>query len=576
VPTAYYGASDGSGLDGEGRYTKVTVSGTGQTPVTSVIYTNSGTAQPIGSLTKVTFGSLDNDNFSYNTTTGRPAQYQFKMGTSPLTDTGVLTWNANGTLGTLAITDQINSAENQSCSYTYDDLGRLASKVPTTANIACGTAWNQTISLDPFGNISKSATVGTSFQATYSSTTNRLTQIGSSVPTYDTNGNLTNDTFHAYTWDAEGKMLSADGSTVAATYDAFGRMVEQTRGSNYTQILYGPGGRKLALMNGQTLQKAFVQLLGGATAVYNSSGLAYYRHSDWLGSSRLETTPTRTKYYDVAYAPYGESYDGSGTTADISFTRQNPDTVSWLYDFMFREYNPVQGRWMSPDPAGLAAVDITSPQTWNRYAYVDNNPLSYIDPDGTSDCYSAGGSYDCGPVDLWWGPGSFYGGVGGSPKCDQDPSCSGTYATFPGGFSLGFSFGPSFGGGGGVWNEGLPPGVVLSPVDPFGIGSTNRCDFGVCAPIGNTLVGVDDVVVIGGVTYGIGVTIYVLNKYGPGAIEALRHIIHAAGSAIDPYNQFLKDLKACTEAYVPGPERDKCYEQASDKFRRATGRGPVN
>jgi RHS repeat-associated protein len=180
-------------------------------------------------------------------------------------------------------------------------------------------------------------------------------------------------------------MLSADGSTVVATYDAFGRMMEQTRGSNYTQILYGPGGRKLALMNGQTLQKAFVQLPGGATAIYNSSGLAYYRHSDWLGSSRLAATPTRTKYYDVAYAPYGESYDPSGT-ADVSFTGQNPDTVSWLDDFMFREYNPVQGRWMSPDPAGFAAVDITRPQTWNRYAYVENNPLSYIDPDGTSGC----------------------------------------------------------------------------------------------------------------------------------------------------------------------------------------------
>ena len=52
------------------------------------------------------------------------------------------------------------------------------------------------------------------------------------------------------------------------------------------------------------------------------------------------------------------------------------------YDFMFRRYNPVQGRWMSPDPAGLAAVDSTNPQTWNRYSYVANNPLNYVDPLG--------------------------------------------------------------------------------------------------------------------------------------------------------------------------------------------------
>ena len=110
-------------------------------------------------------------------------------------------------------------------------------------------------------------------------------------------------------------------------------------------------------------------LPGGATAVYDSSGLAYYRHSDWLGSSRLATTPTRTKYYATASAPFGESYKSSGAT-DIPFTGQNRDTASWLDDFPYREYNPVHRRWMSPDPAGLGAVDPASPQSWNRYVYV--------------------------------------------------------------------------------------------------------------------------------------------------------------------------------------------------------------
>ena len=63
-------------------------------------------------------------------------------------------------------------------------------------------------------------------------------------------------------------------------------------------------GSKLALMNGSTFQKAFVPLPAGAQAVYNGSGLAYYRHADWLGSSRLASTPSRTLYYDGAYAPY--------------------------------------------------------------------------------------------------------------------------------------------------------------------------------------------------------------------------------------------------------------------------------
>ena len=45
----------------------------------------------------------------------------------------------------------------------------------------------------------------------------------------------------------------------------------------------------------------------------------------------------------------------------------------------FRQYAYGQGRWISPDPAGLAAVDPTNPQTWNRYAYVSNSPVVKTD-----------------------------------------------------------------------------------------------------------------------------------------------------------------------------------------------------
>ncbi|MBZ5707578.1 MAG: RHS repeat-associated core domain-containing protein [Acidobacteriia bacterium] len=172
-----------------------------------------------------------------------------------------------------------------------------------------------------------------------------------------------------------------DATSVTLTYDALGRMVEQNRSGVYKQIVYSTTGGKLALMNGQTLSKAFVPLPAGATAVYTSSGLAYYRHSDWLGSSRLATTPSRTKYYDGAYAPFGENYAGSGTT-DLNFTGQNQDTVANYYDFLFREYSMVQGRWMSPDPAGMAVADPGNPQSWNRYAYVLNSPLNLVDPFG--------------------------------------------------------------------------------------------------------------------------------------------------------------------------------------------------
>jgi RHS repeat-associated protein len=59
----------------------------------------------------------------------------------------------------------------------------------------------------------------------------------------------------------------------------------------------------------------------------------------------------------------------------------NQDTVSNLYDFPAREYG-IQGRWPSPDPAGISAVSPGDPQSWNRYAYVLNNPLALTEPTG--------------------------------------------------------------------------------------------------------------------------------------------------------------------------------------------------
>jgi hypothetical protein len=69
---------------------------------------------------------------------------------------------------------------------------------------------------------------------------------------------------------------------------------------------------------------------------------------------------------------------------------------------------------MSPDPAGMMAVDIGSPQTLNRYAYVLNNPLSFTDPFGLDCAYltnsgkgvesvdQGGTSGECGKTGGYW------------------------------------------------------------------------------------------------------------------------------------------------------------------------------
>ena len=155
------------------------------------------------------------------------------------------------------------------------------------------------------------------YKDTSGNTTNRYVSIPGTTVSYDANGNVLSDGSHTYNMDSAGRPVSVD--SVNLTYDAFGRMVEQNRSGGYTQIVYGPKSLKLALMNGQTLQKGLVPLPGGGQAVYNSSGLLYYGHSDHLGSAKFGSTPSRTMYFDLAYAPFGEVYATAGTT-DPSFT----------------------------------------------------------------------------------------------------------------------------------------------------------------------------------------------------------------------------------------------------------------
>jgi RHS repeat-associated protein len=223
-----------------------------------------------------------------------------------------------------------------------------------------------------------------------------------------------------------------------------------------------------------------------------------------MATFKAATTTGTSVYADLAYAPYGETYAASGAS-DVSFTGQNNDRVSNLYDFLFREYHPVQGRWISPDPAGMAAVDPMNPESWNRYAYVGNSPLTATDANGLvtlPGCeegdFGCGGGLDPG-CGMWGGPegdictlllpvigrwgggggGSGSGGSGGGGGTDNGGS------TGSGGGTSGSS-----GSGGRIANFpneenlGLPPGVsgnwggilgAVLPIDP-------SCEFGTCLP----------------------------------------------------------------------------------------------
>jgi uncharacterized protein RhaS with RHS repeats len=47
-----------------------------------------------------------------------------------------------------------------------------------------------------------------------------------------------------------------------------------------------------------------------------------------------------------------------------------------------RAHDPLNSRWLSPDPASKKAAKLIDPQTWNMYAYVRNSPTTLTDPSG--------------------------------------------------------------------------------------------------------------------------------------------------------------------------------------------------
>lgn len=116
--------------------------------------------------------------------------------------------------------------------------------------------------------------------------------------------------------------------------------------------------------------------LGTTRMVTNHAGQALSRH-DYTPYG-LETTSIRQEHdrgYDrvntMTFTGHERDYDG-GTFA------QNTDYSDYMHA---RYYRPGLGRFLTVDPSEQSIIR-NRPQTWNRYAYVLNNPLNYIDPYG--------------------------------------------------------------------------------------------------------------------------------------------------------------------------------------------------
>ncbi|MEW6608831.1 MAG: nidogen-like domain-containing protein, partial [bacterium] len=121
--------------------------------------------------------------------------------------------------------------------------------------------------------------------------------------------------------------------------------------------------------NGQLVAKLQEEPIG-------SSPKVYYYHNDHLGSPRAISDKDGKVVENYFYYPFGSG----GPVGRPSFTGKELDATGLFY-FGARYYDPALGRFITPDPIDLVGS--------NPYLYCDNNPLTYVDPNGEFGIFAA-------------------------------------------------------------------------------------------------------------------------------------------------------------------------------------------
>ena len=179
---------------------------------------------------------------------------------------------------------------------------------------------------------------------------------------------------NALTYDYRG-LLTGHGTAVY-TMDPDRRRVKKTVAGITTYYLRGADGAVLAEYTGQTLSARYVY--AGSRRIARIAGdSARYYLADHLGSTRslVDEEGSVTAAYD--YWPYGKVLASSGAeSTHFRFTGHERDAESGLDYMLARSYAYDIGRFLRPDPMQEEYPGISP------YAYANNNPLKYVDPDG--------------------------------------------------------------------------------------------------------------------------------------------------------------------------------------------------
>jgi RHS repeat-associated protein len=373
-----------------------------------ITYGSSGTYAPPGELNALSLGASVKVTNIFNTR----LQPCWIYGTTSTALPGSTLCSGSATTGNiidlkygfaLGATDNGNvisitndRVPNRSQSFLYDSLNRITTASTTATHATDPTdCWGEAYIYDvpastgPWGNLiqinpASSAYTGCT-QESFNQTVTAYNQISGWC--YDLAGNLQMESASpcpspTYSYNAENQLISTAGITYQ--YDGDGKRVSKSNGKLY----WYDGGDPIAETDafGNTTDE-YIFFGGRRIARRDSAGNIVYYMADHLGTSRIVTNAAGSILDESDFYPFGgERVITASSGNTYKFTGKERDTESDLDNFGARYTSSSIGRFMSPDPAGVLAVSLRNPQTWNWYAYTMNNPLRYTDPTGKYTC----------------------------------------------------------------------------------------------------------------------------------------------------------------------------------------------
>ncbi|MFC9689156.1 RHS repeat domain-containing protein [Kribbella sp. NPDC056951] len=201
--------------------------------------------------------------------------------------------------------------------------------------------------------------------------------------TYDAAGNLktrTQDgTADSLTWTGDGKLdtVAGTGRTTKNIYDANGTQLLRKDASGTTLSL---GDTELLLKpDGSLVGTRYYSLGGQKVAIRTGATKLTWVSSDHHGTMNVSVDADSLAVQRRRMTPYGELRGATPTwPGQRGFVGGLQDVSTGLVQLGARAYDPKLGRFISVDPV----TDVEDPQQLNAYAYGNNSPVSFSDPDG--------------------------------------------------------------------------------------------------------------------------------------------------------------------------------------------------